>query len=129
MSEEVRIDKWLWSVRIYKTRSQATEACKKGRVLINKQPVKPSHIIKIDDIIEVKKQPVIYSYKVKSLLLHRIGAKNVPDYLEDLTPEDERNKLKMIDDGFFIKMDKGSGRPTKQERRKIDKIFNSSFDA
>lgn len=120
--EGTRIDKWLWSVRIYKTRTQASEACKKGRVLIDNVPVKPSRIINIDETVFVKKLPVIYSYRVTGLIEKRVAAKDaVKNYIE-LTPEEELNKLHM-NDSFLIKRDRGKGRPTKKERRDIDKLL------
>jgi len=118
---EVRVDKWLWAVRIYKTRSQATEACRKGRILIMDQPVKPSRILKKDDIIKVKKLPVVYSYKVIGLLAKRLSAKAIQDYVLNITPQVEMDKLN-VRDSFFIYREKGSGRPTKKERRTIDKL-------
>ena len=126
-NKEVRIDKWLWSVRIFKTRNQATEACKKGKVLINDNPVKPSRIIKINEVVKVKKLPVIYSYKVIGLLSKRVSAKLSIEYVKDITPDEELLKLQMIDDSGFFISDKGTGRPTKKERRTIDKIRNTDF--
>ena len=123
--KEVRIDKWLWATRIYKTRSQATEACKKGKVIINKIPVKPSRIVKIGEEIQVKKLPVIYTYKVKGLLEKRISAQLVHDYMKDLTSNIELQKLKLKNDNFFVR-EKGSGRPTKKERRIIENLKNNN---
>ena len=121
IDKQIRVDKWLWAVRIFKTRNQATEACKKGRILIREQPVKPSRILRINDIIQVKKPPVVYSYKVTGLLAKRLSARLVLDYIEDITPEQELEKLK-VRETFFISRDKGSGRPTKKERRIMDKL-------
>jgi ribosome-associated heat shock protein Hsp15 len=121
IDKQIRVDKWLWAVRIFKTRSQATEACKKGRIQIREQSVKPSRILKVNDIIQVKKPPVVYSYKVNGLLAKRLSARLVKDYVEDITPEQELDKLK-VRETFFISRDKGSGRPTKKERRTIDKL-------
>ena len=121
IDKQIRVDKWLWAVRIFKTRNQATEACKKGRVLIREQPVKPSRILRINDIVQVKRPPVIYSYKVTGLLAKRLSARLVKDYIEDVTPEQELEKRK-IRETFFISRDKGSGRPTKKERRIMDKL-------
>lgn len=120
----MRIDKWLWAVRIYKTRSQASEACKKGRIIIDNIPVKPSREIKLGDVIIVRKMPVLYTFKVKELTERRLSAKLVKDYYEDLTSVDELNKLQ-VNETIFIKRDRGAGRPTKKERRIIDKIKNS----
>lgn len=117
----VRVDKWLWAVRIYKTRSQATEACRKGRVSIDGQPVKPSRILKENDVIRVRISPVTYTYRVLGLLGKRMSAKAVRDYMENMTPQEETDKLK-VRDGFFIVRNRGAGRPTKKERRIIDKL-------
>ncbi len=122
-SEEIRIDKFLWSVRIFKTRSIATEECKKKRVFINNMPVKPSKAVSVGEIIQVKKNPVKYTYKVLQLLKNRVGAKLVAEYIEDLTPEEELEKLKMDKyAGFFVR-DRGTGRPTKKQRRELDKLM------
>ncbi len=121
-SKGIRIDKFLWAVRLYKTRSQATDACKNGRILINEQPVKSSRIISKGDIFMLKKPPIIYIYKVKELLNNRVGAKLVTDYLEDLTSEEELLKLEINSQLAFVKRDRGAGRPTKKERRDIDKL-------
>ncbi len=121
IDKQIRVDKWLWAIRIYKTRNQATEACKKGRILIREQPVKPSRVLRINDIIQIKKPPVIYSYKVTGLLAKRLSARLVKDYVENITPESELQKLK-VRETFFISRDKGSGRPTKKERRTMDKL-------
>lgn len=120
-SKDIRIDKWLWSVRLFKTRSQATDACRKGRVLIRNIPVKPSHIVRINDIILLKQPPAVFSYLVKGLSFRRLPAKEVPSYTENITPQEELDKLIQADN-FFIKRDKGTGRPTKKERRTIDKL-------
>jgi ribosome-associated heat shock protein Hsp15 len=121
IDKQIRVDKWLWAVRLFKTRNQATEACKKGRILIRDQPVKPSRVLRVNDIIQVKKPPVVYSYKVTGLLAKRLSARLVQDYVEDITPEQEMEKLK-VRETFFISRDKGSGRPTKKERRTMDKL-------
>ncbi len=126
MSEEslVRIDKWLWAVRIFKTRNQATTACKKGKILIKNKPVKPSRIIDIDDIVVIKKLPVVYTYRVKELLEKRVAARQVNQYIEDLTSDEELKKLKIRQmQNFFIR-EKGMGRPTKKERRTLDRLKN-----
>jgi len=122
--KKVRLDKWLWAVRIYKTRNQAAEACRKGRILVNGMEAKPSRDIRINDIIIVRKLPVIYTYKVLTLTDNRQSAKIVTDFLEDLTSVDELNKLK-VNDAFFIKRGRGKGRPTKKERRSLDDVINN----
>ena len=121
MAKNVRIDKYLWAVRLYKTRTLATEACKKGRITVDDMPAKPSRTITIGDVIEVKKMPVVYSYRVKDPIEKRVGAKIVDQYVENVTPQEELQKLEMQDD-FFVKRDQGKGRPTKKERRLLDDI-------
>jgi len=116
-----RIDKYLWSVRLYKTRAMATEACRKGRVMIDEMSVKPSRTVKPGDVIHVRKMPVIYAYRVIEPIQKRVGAKLVENYVEDVTPQEELDKLKMQDD-FFVKRERGAGRPTKKERRLLDRI-------
>ncbi len=120
----VRIDKWLWAVRIFKTRNQATTACKKGKILIKNKPVKPSRIIGIDDIVVIKKLPVVYTYRVKELLEKRVAARQVNQYIEDLTSDEELKKLKIRKMQNFIIREKGMGRPTKKERRTLDRLKN-----
>lgn len=120
--ENLRIDKWLWAVRIFKTRSQAADACKKGKILIDEVPVKPSRIIKKGEIVFVKNPPVIYQYKVLGLLGNRQSAKIVVDYVEDVTPEEEKEKLEIKRFTGFEIRDRGIGRPTKRERRLIDQL-------
>jgi ribosome-associated heat shock protein Hsp15 len=121
MSKTVRIDKYLWAVRVYKTRTLATEACKKGRVTVEEMPAKPSRTVTTGDVIRVKKMPVVYSYRVKDPIEKRVGARIVDDYVENITPEEELHKLKLKDD-FFLKRDRGAGRPTKKERRQLDDL-------
>ena len=121
MPKSVRIDKYLWAVRVYKTRTLATEACRKGKVTVDDMPVKPSRSVTTGDVIQVKKMPVVYSYRVTDPIEKRVGAKIVDNYVENVTPEDELIKLEMQDD-FFIKRDRGAGRPTKKERRLLDDI-------
>ncbi|HAN17688.1 MAG: hypothetical protein A2X13_03580 [Bacteroidetes bacterium GWC2_33_15] len=120
--DNLRIDKWLWAVRIFKTRSQAAEACKKGRIVIDDVQVKPSRIIKIGEVVIVKRPPVTYQYQVKGLLGNRQSAKIVVDYVDDLTSEDEKAKLDIKKHIGFEIRDRGVGRPTKRERRLIDHL-------
>ncbi len=108
-------------MRVFKTRSLATEACKGGKVLVDGQPTKPSKEILEGMEVTVRKPPAIYTYRIKGLLSKRVSAKLVPEYLEDLTNIEEINKLKFTEN-FFIKRDRGSGRPTKKERRLLDNI-------
>ena len=119
--DSVRLDKWLWAVRIFKTRAQSTDACKRGRVLVNGLPAKASRDLKIDDHVTVRKPPVLYSFLVKGILEKRVSAKLASQYLEDLTSVEEIDKLK-IKETFFFKRERGAGRPTKRERRQIDKL-------
>ncbi|MFP4041512.1 MAG: RNA-binding S4 domain-containing protein [Bacteroidales bacterium] len=122
-NNQLRIDKWLWAVRIFKTRSQASDACKKGKVLIEGQQVKPSRIIKTGEIVTVKKRPVFYKYKVLGLLGKRQGAKIAQEYYEDITPDEEKQKLELHrKQDKFEHREKGMGRPTKKERRILDQI-------
>lgn len=118
---ENRIDKYLWAIRVFKTRALASEACKKGKVMINDMSVKPSRSVRPGEIIRVKKMPVVYSYKVLDPIEKRVGAKLVELYMKDITPQEELDKLKMQDD-FYIKRERGTGRPTKKDRRTLDKL-------
>jgi ribosome-associated heat shock protein Hsp15 len=118
----VRVDKYLWAVRIFKTRTIASDACKKGKVLIKGFNIKPSRTIKIDEIIEVVKNPITYRFRVKDLLTKRVGAKLVENFVEDITPKEELEKLEK-DKTSFVKRKRGSGRPTKKERRDMDDLL------
>lgn len=120
----LRIDKWLWSVRVYKTRTDATDACRNNRVSVNGAAVKPSKEIKEGDIVTVKKMPVTYTIRVLGLIGNRQPAKNVPLYAENITPQEELDKLKMTNNTIFVKRDRGTGRPTKKERRDIDDLMD-----
>ena len=121
--KQIRIDKFLWSVRIYKTRSIASEACRRGRIIINNVPVKPSRPVLQDEIITVKKLPVVFTYRIIEPIENRISAKLVSKYLEDLTPEEEKVKLDLRHAGFTNYREKGTGRPTKKERRNLDRFI------
>jgi len=120
--KEIRIDKFLWSVRIYKTRSIASDECRKGRIIIKDIPVKPSRVVLANEIITIKKPPVSYSYRVIEPIENRVGAKLVENFIEDITPETEKIKLDLSQTGGTIFRDKGTGRPTKKERRLIDRL-------
>ncbi len=129
MAEETRIDKYLWSIRVYKTRSDATDACKGGKVRLNGADVKPSRTVKPGDVITARKGAVTFSYRILALVDKRQGAKLVPQYAENITPQEELDKLKAPVETFFLKRDRGSGRPTKKERRQMDTLWDSlSFD-
>ena len=110
-------------MRIFKTRSLATEACKKGRIIINGTDVKPSHEVKPGETIFIRKLPVVYTVKVKALTNNRLPAVKVKEFMDDLTSPEELEKLKINDSAFF-RREKGTGRPTKKERRLLDDIFN-----
>ncbi len=125
---EVRIDKWLWAMRIFKTRTVATEACKKGRVLMGGVAVKPSRTIKEGHIINVRKPPVTYSFRVKALAQNRLGARLVPDYMENITPKSELDLLDVVRISGFIDRRKGLGRPTKREGRDLAEFTESLSD-
>ena len=120
--ESVRIDKFLWSVRIYKTRTIAAEECEKHRVLINGLEVKPSRHVKAGDRLIVKKLPVVYIYDVIQLIDKRQPASLVKNYIVDTTPQEELDKAEMNRMTTFVQRDRGAGRPTKKERRVLEKI-------
>jgi ribosome-associated heat shock protein Hsp15 len=120
--KEVRVDKWLWAVRLYKTRTLATEACKAGRVKIAGQPIKASRVLKIGDEIEVHLGSLNKTVKVKELLHNRVGPKLVEQYLIDLTPIEEYERLELIREFNYEKRPRGTGRPTKLDRRQIERL-------
>jgi ribosome-associated heat shock protein Hsp15 len=120
-NKSVRIDKYLWAVRLFKTRGLATDACRMGRILIKDIAVKPSRMIESGELLTVKKPPVTYSFKVKETVENRVGAKMVPDFLEDLTPDSEKIKVQLSRQALTGFRKKGTGRPTKKERRVIDR--------
>ncbi len=129
---EARLDKWLWAARIFKTRTIAADACKNGRVMIDGVKMKPSRIVKEGDIIQVRKPPVTYSYKILKCIENRVGAKLIPEVLENVTPREQYELLEMNRIGGFVRRAKGLGRPTKKERRVMDEftmpLFISDFD-
>lgn len=124
MADGVRIDKWLWAVRLFKTRSQATEACKKGNVSISGKAIKPARVLQVGEIVEVKKAPITKSFKVLALAGKRMGAKLVIDFLEDVTPPEELELLEIQKHMRWSARDKGTGRPTKKDRRELDDFFD-----
>ena len=125
--KEVRIDKWLWATRIFKTRTIAGEACRKGRVSIGGMNVKPSRPVKIGEIVDVKKPPVTYSFKVKDVTENRMGAKLVPQYLENVTPPEQYELIEMIRLSGFVNRAKGEGRPTKRDGRELKKFTDECY--
>ena len=126
---EVRIDKYLWSIRVFKTRSEATDACKGGKIRVNGADTKPSKMVKVGDTIVARKGAVTYTYKVLDLIDKRQGPKLVPNYAENLTPPEELAKLRAPIETFFLKRDRGAGRPTKKDRRQMEALWDDlSFD-
>lgn len=125
--DEVRIDKWLWAVRIFKTRTQAVEACKKGRVEMKGVCVKPSRTVKVGDEISVRKPPITYTFRVLALAENRMGAKLVPEFLENITPREQYDILEMSRISGFVARSKGMGRPTKREGRDLKTFIESEY--
>ena len=125
MAEGIRIDKWLWAVRLYKTRSLAAEECKKGKVNINGMSVKPSREIKEGETIQLRRPPITRSYKVLALTENRMAAKLVPEYLVETTPASELELLEMQKNMSIYNRERGTGRPTKKDRRDLDDFFNA----
>ncbi len=125
---EVRVDKWLWAMRVFKTRTVATEACKKGRVYIGNVVAKPSRTVKVGDVVNVRKPPVTYSFRVLALTQNRLGAKLVADYMENITPKSELDLLEVVKISGFIDRRKGLGRPTKREGRELAEFTESMSD-
>ncbi len=123
----IRIDKWLWAVRVYKTRTDATEACRNGRIGINGSVGKPSKEVKTGDVVTVRKNPVTYTIRVLELVQNRQPARNVPLYAENITPQEELDKLKMNSYTGFGVRDRGAGRPTKRDRREVDELMEELF--
>ena len=123
--EKIRLDKWMWLTRIYKTRSQSTQACNKNKIDVNQLPSKPSRLLNKNDIILVRKNYIEYQYKILDTPKSRISAKKISDYFEDMTLDSEKEKLISRKKDFSLKFyrDKGTGRPTKKERRIIDKFL------
>lgn len=128
--KEVRIDKWLWAVRLFKTRSIAIEACKKGRISIKGVTIKPSRMIKIGDVIEVRRAPITYSFEVLNLTENRMGAKLVPEFMKDVTPPSQLEILELSKMSGFVDRARGMGRPTKKDRRELEQFTEdySFFD-
>lgn len=127
MAQEERVDKWLWAMRVFKTRTIATDACKKDRVMIGASAVKPSRTIKPGDIIEVRKPPITYSFRVKAVTGNRLGAKLVPEYLENITPQSQYELLEMTRISGFVDRRKGLGRPTKRDSRELSRFREDTY--
>ena len=127
MAETARIDKWLWAARIFKTRSIASDACKNGRVTIGGVNMKPSRSVKVGDVVSVKKPPVTYSFKVLKTIEQRVGAKLIPEIYENVTDSKQYELLEMSRISGFVDRARGTGRPTKKERRALDAFVEPEF--
>ena len=125
--EDIRLDKYLWAVRVFKTRSDAADAIRTNKVTVNGSYAKPSREVKIGDVIAVRKQQVTYSYKVLDLVSSRQPAKNVPAYCLNITPQEELDKLNVPRETIFVFRDRGTGRPTKKERRELDTLMDDLY--
>jgi ribosome-associated heat shock protein Hsp15 len=127
--DTMRLDKWLWTVRLFKTRSQATEACKGGKIKMSGVNAKPSKEIKVGEQIDIVQNGIRKTVQVKQLSKNRVGAKLVPELMEDLTPPEELEKLEMARKINYERRQKGLGRPSKKDRRNIDRLknFDDSF--
>ena len=121
---EVRIDKYLWAIRAFKTRTEAADACKGGKVKVDGVSAKASRDVKAGEIIKIRKGAVEYTYRVVEPTEHRVGAALVPQYAENLTPQSELDKLKAPVETFFLTRDRGAGRPTKKDRRELEKLWD-----
>ena len=122
---DARLDKYLWAIRAFKTRTDATDACKGGKVKIGGVNAKPSKEVKPGEILQVRKGTVTYTYKVLQPLERRVGAKLVPEFAENLTPASELEKLRTPVETFFVTRDRGAGRPTKKDRREIEEAWDA----
>lgn len=127
MEQSVRLDKYLWAVRVFKTRSDAADAIRNNRVTVNDAYAKPSREVKVGDRISVRRTMVTYSYRVLGLIANRQPAKNVPLYCENITPQSELDKLNVPHETIFVFRERGTGRPTKKERREIDAVMEEMF--
>ncbi|MCR5643823.1 MAG: RNA-binding S4 domain-containing protein [Prevotella sp.] len=128
MTGEARIDKWLWAARIFKTRTIASDACKNGRVMVNGVGVKPSRMVKVNDVIAVRKPPVTYSFRILKTIEQRVGAKLLPEIYENVTTPDQYELLEMTRISGFVNRQRGTGRPTKKDRRQIDAFIVPSME-
>ena len=128
MANEARIDKWLWAARIFKTRSIAADACKNGRVTISGTNVKPSHMVKVGETVCVRNPPVTYSYKILKTIEQRVGAKLIPEVYENVTTADQYELLEMNRISGFVDRARGTGRPTKKERRSLDAFIGPAYE-
>lgn len=127
MADEARIDKWLWAARIFKTRSIAADACKNGRVTINNVNVKPSHMVKAGETVSVKKPPITHSFRILKPIEQRVGAKLIPEVYENVTDPKQYELLEMSRISGFVDRARGTGRPTKKERRALDAFIDPAM--
>jgi ribosome-associated heat shock protein Hsp15 len=127
MKTEVRIDKWLWAVRLFKTRTLAADACKKGKVIIQNVQVKPSRNVKVGDVVSIKRNPFLFSFKVLALSENRMNAKLVQDFLLNVTTADQLELIEMAKLAGNMGRDRGAGRPTKKERRDLEDFIDPEF--
>ena len=128
MSDEARIDKWLWASRIFKTRTIAADACKNGRIMVNDVLVKPSRMVKVGDKISVRKPPVTYTFRILKTIEQRVGAKLLPEIYENITTPDQYELLEMNRISGFVNRARGTGRPTKKERRALDEFVGPAME-
>ena len=122
--EEARIDKWLWASRIFKTRSTAADACKNGRVTIGGVNVKPSRMVKVGETVSVRKPPITYSFRILKTIEQRVGAKLLPEIYENVTAPEQYELLEMTRISGFVDRARGTGRPTKKDRRSLDAFIS-----
>ena len=125
MMDTVRLDKYLWAIRVFKTRSDATDACNGNKVKIGGVNAKPSKPVKPGDVLEIRKGSALFSYRILKLTESRMGAQLVPDFAEDLTPESERAKLHAPRETIVLQRDRGAGRPTKRDRRQLEEMMDA----
>lgn len=128
MAGEIRVDKWLWAARVFKTRNIAAEACKKGRISMNGSNLKASRTVKVGDVVQVRKSPIVWSFKVLQATGNRVGAKLVPEVLENVTTPDQLELLELSKLNGFTGRARGTGRPTKKDRRDLDDFAESGDD-
>ena len=128
MADEARIDKWLWAARVFKTRSLAADACKNGRVTLGGVAVKPSRMVKVGETVSVRKPPITYSFKILQAIEQRVGAKLIPQVYENVTTPDQYELLEMTRISGFVDRARGTGRPTKKERRSLDAFIGPSLE-
>lgn len=124
MAAEIRLDKWLWEMRLFKTRTAAAEACKRGRVMVEGVAQKASKVVRVGDVVQVRRSPVVFSFKIKAIAASRVGAKLVPEYMEQVTSEEQLQLWELLRLDRQNGRAKGLGRPTKRERRSLDEFMD-----